>query len=323
MGKVAFIFPGQGAQFVGMGKDFYESFPVSKEIFDKANESLGFNLSDLCFGGPVEELVKTENTQPAILATSIAIYKALEVEGIDFDYTAGLSLGEYTALVSANALEFEETLSLVQKRGKLMQEAVPLGKGGMAAILGLEKEKVQEAIEKVSYAGIVEIANYNSPGQIVISGEVEVLKLAVEEAKKLGAKKVVFLPVSAPFHSSLLKSAGEKLKEELKKVKINNLEKIVITNVDAKPIEDKKEVFSSLVRQVSNSVLWYDSVNTMLDNGVDTFVEIGPGKSLTNFVKRTAKARGEEINTLNISNIEDFKKALEFFNGKEKNKIER
>ena len=314
MGKVAFVFPGQGAQFVGMGKDFYDNFPVAKETFDIADESLGFSLSKMCFEGPDEELIKTENTQPAILATSIAIYKALEERGVDFDYTAGLSLGEYTALVSAKALEFEEALPLVQKRGKLMQETVPLGKGGMAAIMGLEQEKVREAIEKANSFGIVEIANYNSPGQIVISGEVGALKLAAEEAKNLGAKKVVFLPVSAPFHSSLLKPAGEKLKEELKKVKINNLEKTVVTNVDAKPIYDKNEVFSSLVRQVSNSVLWCDSVNTMLDNGVDTFVEIGPGKSLTGFVKRTAKARGEEVNTLNISNVEDFKKALQFFN---------
>lgn len=315
MGKAAFVFPGQGAQFVGMGKDFYENFPVSREVFRRADESLGFSLSDLCFNGPDEELVKTENTQPAILATSIAMYKALESEGINFEYTAGLSLGEYTSLVSANALEFEEALPLVQKRGRFMQEAVPLGKGGMVAIMGLEKEKIEEAIEGASDFGVVEIANYNSPGQIVVSGEVEALKVASEKAKELGAKKVVFLPVSAPFHSSLLKPAGEKLKEELEKVKINDLEKVVVTNVDAKPIKEKEEIFPSLVRQVSNSVLWCDSINTMLDKGVDTFVEIGPGKSLTGFIKRTAKTRGEKVNTLNISSVEDLKKALEFFNG--------
>ena len=315
MGKVAFIFPGQGAQFVGMGKDFYENFSVSREIFERANKSLGFNISKLCFEGPEEELVKTENTQPAILATSIAMYKALEEEGIGFQYTAGLSLGEYTSLVSANALSLEEALPLVKKRGKLMQETVPLGKGGMVAILGLEEEKVKEAIKKVNGFGIVEIANYNSPGQIVISGEVEALKIAADEAKNLGARKVVFLPVSAPFHSSLLEPAGEKLKEELEKVQINSLEKIVVNNVDAKAMEDSSDIIPSLVRQVSNSVLWCDSVNTMLDRGVDTFVEIGPGKSLTGFVKRTAKARGEKVNTLNISSIEDFQKSLEFFNG--------
>lgn len=315
MGKVAFIFPGQGAQFVGMGKDFYENFSVSREIFERANKSLGFNISKLCFEGPEEELVKTENTQPAILATSIAMYKALEEEGIDFQYTAGLSLGEYTSLVSANALSLEEALPLVKKRGKLMQETVPLGKGGMVAIIGLEQEKVKEAINRVNGFGIVEIANYNSPGQIVISGEVEALKIAADEAKNLGARKVVFLPVSAPFHSSLLKPAGEKLKEELEKVQINSLEKIVVNNVEAKAMEDSGDIIPSLVRQVSSSVLWCDSVNTMLDRGVDTFVEIGPGKSLTGFVKRIAKTRGEKVNTLNISSIEDFQKSLEFFNG--------
>ena len=312
MGKTAFIFPGQGAQFVGMGKDFYDNFSVAREVFDIADESLGKSISKLCFEGPDEELIKTENTQPAILATSIAIYKALQQEGVDFEYAAGLSLGEYTALVSANALELEEALPLVQKRGKLMQEAVPLGKGGMAAVLGLDKEKVEEAIDKVEDFGVVEIANYNCPGQIVISGERDVLKLAAEEAKKLGAKKVVFLPVSAPFHCSLLQPAGERLKEELKKVRINDLNKVVVANVDAKPIKDKEEVPPRLIRQVSNSVLWCDSVNTMIDNGVDTFVEVGPGKSLTGFVKRTAKARGVKVNTLNISSMEDFKEACEF-----------
>lgn len=194
-----------------------------------------------------------------------------------------------------------------------MQEAVPLGKGGMAAILGLEKEKVLEAIHSVSKYGIVEIANYNSPGQIVISGEIEAVNLAAEEAKKLGAKKVVLLPVSAPFHSSLLKPAGEKLKEELGKVKINDLKEVVVTNVDAKPLVDKSEVVPSLVRQVSNSVLWCDSVNTMLDSGVDTFIEIGPGKSLTGFVKRIAKTANKEVNTFSVSNIEGFEKICDFF----------
>lgn len=309
MGKTAFIFPGQGAQFVGMGKDFYDNFSIAREVFDKADESLGRHISKLCFEGPEEELIKTENTQPAILATSIAIYKALQKEGIDFEYAAGLSLGEYTALVSADAFEIEEALPLVEKRGKLMQETVPLGKGGMAAVLGLDKEKVEEAIDRVKDFGVVEIANYNCPGQIVISGERDVLKLAAEEAKKLGAKKVVFLPVSAPFHCSLLQPAGEKLKEELKKIKINDLKKVVVANVDAKPIKNKEEVPPRLIRQVSNSVLWCDSVNTMIDNGVDTFVEVGPGKSLTGFVKRTAKTKRVKVNTLNISNIEDFKEA--------------
>ncbi len=313
MGKIAFIFPGQGAQFVGMGKDFYENFSTSKEVYEKANDSLGMDMKKICFEGPDEELIKTENTQPAILTTSVAMLKALEERGIHCDYAAGLSLGEYTALVSAEAMSFSEAVPLVKKRGKYMQEAVPLGKGGMAAILGLEKEKVLEAIHSVSKYGIVEIANYNSPGQIVISGEIEAVNLAAEEAKKLGAKKVVLLPVSAPFHSSLLKPAGEKLKEELGKVKINDLKEVVVTNVDAKPLVDKSEVVPSLVRQVSNSVLWCDSVNTMLDSGVDTFIEIGPGKSLTGFVKRIAKTANKEVNTFSVSNIEGFEKICDFF----------
>lgn len=316
MGKVAFVFPGQGAQFVGMGKDFYDNFSVSREVFESANESLGTDIKSICFEGTEEELVKTENTQPAILTTSVAILKALEERGINCDYTAGLSLGEYTALVEANALDFNETVNLVKNRGKYMQEAVPEGKGGMAAILGLERSKILEAIKEARNYGVVDIANYNSPEQIVISGEVTPLKVAVSQSKELGAKKAVHLPVSAPFHSSLLEPAGEKLKKDLENVKVNDLEKIVITNVDAKPLRDKEEVKSSLVRQVSNSVLWCDSIIYMLDNGVDTFVEIGPGKSLKGFIKRIAKPLNKEVNVFSVSNLSGFEKVCDFF-GKE------
>ena len=313
MGKVAFIFPGQGAQHVGMGKDFYDNFSVSREVYDEANEILGMDIRKVCFEGPDEELVKTENTQPAILTTSIAMAKALKEKGIDCDYTAGLSLGEYSALVEANALEFKEALPLVKKRGKYIQEVVPIGKGKMAAILGLEKEKVLEAIESANDCGIVEIANYNSPGQIVISGETEAVEQAGLKAKELGAKKVVFLPVSAPFHSSLLKPAGERLSKDLNNININNPKKVVVKNVDARLLTDKGEVKPSLIDQVSNSVLWCDSINTMLDNGVDTFIEIGPGKSLTGFVKRTAKSNNVDVNLFNINNISDFEKVCDFF----------
>ena len=194
-----------------------------------------------------------------------------------------------------------------------MQEVVPIGKGKMAAILGLEKEKVLEAINNVSDCGIVEIANYNSPGQIVISGETEAVEQAACKAKELGAKKVIFLPVSAPFHSSLLKPAGERLSEDLSNIKINDLNKVVVKNVDAKLLTDKVDVRPSLVNQVSNSVLWCDSVNTMLNNGVDTFIEIGPGKSLTGFVKRIAKSSNVDVNLFNINNIKDFGKVCDFF----------
>ena len=313
MGKVAFIFPGQGAQHVGMGKDFYDNFSVSREVYDEANEILGMDIRKVCFEGPDEELVKTENTQPAILTTSIAMAKALKDKGIDCDYTAGLSLGEYSALVEANALEFKEALPLVKKRGKYMQEVVPIGKGKMAAILGLEKEKVIEAIESATDCGIVEIANYNSPGQIVISGETEAVEQAGLKAKELGAKKVVYLPVSAPFHSSLLKPAGDRLSEDLNNININHPKKVVVKNVDAKLLTDKGEVKPSLINQVSNSVLWCDSINTMLDNGVDTFIEIGPGKSLTGFVKRTAKSNKVDVNLFNINHISDMEKVCDFF----------
>ena len=313
MGKVAFIFPGQGAQYVGMGKDFYDKFTVSREVYEEANKSLNMDIAKMCFEGPDEELVKTENTQPAILTTSVAMMRALENEGIDCDYTAGLSLGEYTALVKSKTFEFKDAVKLVKKRGKYMQEAVPEGKGGMAAILGLDFEYVLEAVERASKVGIVEVANLNSPGQVVISGEIESLKAAVAEAQSLGAKKAVTLPVSAPFHSSLLKPAGEKLKKELIKVDLGKIEKKVITNVEAKPLENIEAVIPNLVKQVSSSVLWQDSVEYMLNEGVDVFVEIGPGKSLTSFVKRIAKANNKEVTTLNVNDISSFEKTCEFF----------
>ncbi|MCR2043316.1 ACP S-malonyltransferase [Anaerosalibacter massiliensis] len=314
MGKVAFVFPGQGAQFVGMGKDFYEEFSICREVFEDANESLGIDIKSVCFEGPEEELIRTENTQPAILATSIAILRALEERGINCDYAAGLSLGEYTALVEAEAFEFCDAVHLVKNRGRYMQEAVPEGKGGMAAILGLEKSKLMKAVEKAKDYGVVEIANYNSPEQIVISGEVEPLEIAVNESKELGAKKAVKLPVSAPFHSSLLKPAGDKLEKDLDKVKINDLKKVVISNVAAKPVKTREEVRSNLIRQVSNSVLWCDSIIYMMDNEVDTFIEIGPGKSLKGFIKRIAKSLNKKVNTFSVNSISEFEKVCDFFN---------
>lgn len=312
MRKIAFIFPGQGSQYVGMGKDFSERFPESKKVFDDANECLDMDLKNICFQGSEEELIKTENTQPAILATSIAMMKALEMEGIDCEYTAGLSLGEYSALVKSNSISFYDSLKLVRARGKYMQEAVPQGKGGMAAILGLDREKVLSAIERSKQQGVVEVANYNSPGQIVISGEKAGIERACEEAIKLGAKKAITLSVSAPFHSSLLKPAGERLKEELEKITIFDLNKKVVSNVDAKPIFSKEEIRGKLINQVSNSVLWQESVEYMIREGVNTFIEIGPGKSLTGFVKRIGKSLDVEIDALNVSNIETFQKTVTF-----------
>lgn len=310
MGKVAFIFPGQGAQYAGMGKDFYDNFKESKLVFEEADDSLNMNLSNLCFEGPAEELIKTENTQPAILAVSIAMMKALEKEGIDCEYTAGLSLGEYTALVKSGGISFKDALNLVKVRGKLMQETVPQGIGGMAAILGLNRDKVIEAVNEVKDKAVVEIANYNSPGQIVITGEKEGVELACEKALKIGAKKAVLLPVSAPFHCSLLEPAGKKLQEEIEKVSIFDLKKELISNVDAKPVVKRDEIKEKLVRQVSSSVLWQDSIEFLIDEGVDTFIEIGPGKSLTGFVKRIRKSVNKEVNAYYVNNVETFESTI-------------
>ncbi|NLY67924.1 MAG: ACP S-malonyltransferase, partial [Tissierellia bacterium] len=260
--------------------------------------------------GSEEELMKTENTQPAILATSIAIMKALEKEGIDCDYTAGLSLGEYTALVKSGGIKLSDALKLVKIRGKLMQEAVPQGIGGMAAILGLEREKVKEAIEEVKDKFLVEIANYNSPEQIVISGIKEGVEIACRKALELGAKKAIILPVSAPFHSSLLEPAGEKLKDVLETTTLFDLQKDLISNVDAKPVAKKDEVKEKLVKQVSSSVLWQDSIEFLIEKNVDTFIEIGPGKSLTGFVKRISKALDKNVKAYHVNNIDTFNKTV-------------
>ncbi|MSU01490.1 ACP S-malonyltransferase [Tissierella pigra] len=310
--KLAFIFPGQGSQYVGMGSDFYESFAESRKVFDEANEVLNMDLKSICFNGTEEDLKKTENTQPAILATSIAILKAMEARGIDCEYTAGLSLGEYSSLVTSKSLEFKDALKVVKERGRFMQEAVPLGVGGMAAILGLDKEKLPLIIQKTKEYGIVEVANYNSPEQIVLSGEMKGLKVACEEAVKLGAKKAVPLSVSAPFHSSLLSSAGEKLKNELSKVDIRETQKKFISNVDAKISSNKDEIKPKLVNQVSNSVLWQQSVEYMINEGVDTFVELGPGKSLSGFVKRIGKSMGKEVKSLSVNDVNSFEETIKY-----------
>lgn len=315
--KLAFIFPGQGSQYVGMGNDFYQSFEESKKVFDEASEILNMDLKGLCFNGKEEDLQKTENTQPAILATSIAILKALQKRGLDCEYTAGLSLGEYSSLVMSEALDFKDAIKVVKERGKFMQEAVPLGVGGMVAVLGLNRDNLPSLLYTSKNFGRVEVANYNSPEQIVLSGEIDGLKVACEEAVKLGAKKAVPLSVSAPFHSSLLASAGEKLKSELSNVEIKDTKKKFISNVDGTLISNKEDIKEKLVDQVSSSVLWQQSVEYMINNGVDTFVEIGPGKSLSGFVKRIGKAMGVDVKTLSVNNVESFNEAVEYLKGSE------
>jgi [acyl-carrier-protein] S-malonyltransferase len=294
-----------------MGQDFFQQIKESKMVFEEADDTLKSSLSKVIFEGEEEDLKKTETTQPAILTASIAMLRALQKEGLDCDYTAGLSLGEYSSLVLSKALRFQDALSIVRQRGKFMQEAVPHGIGGMAAILGLDRSRLPEVLLAAKDYGIVEVANYNSPEQIVISGEKRGLKIACAKALEEGAKKAVELPVSAPFHTSMLSPAGERLKVELEKISLGDFQKKVITNVDGKAIDSKDQLVSKLVDQVSHSVLWHQSIEYMINDGVDTFVEIGPGKSLSGFVKRIGKSMGKDVKSMNISDMDSFRSTVE------------
>ncbi|OAA83023.1 ACP S-malonyltransferase [Clostridium ljungdahlii] len=310
MGKIAFLFSGQGAQYVGMGKDLFENIDVCKNVFKDADEVLDFSISNLCFEGPEENLNKTENTQPAILATSIAALRALEDFGIKPDIAAGLSLGEYSALVCSGVMGFKEAVSLVKKRGKYMQEAVPEGIGTMAAILGLDYAKVEKICEDSSTFGIVETSNMNCPGQVVIGGEIEAVKAACKLAKEQGARRAIELSVSGPFHTSMLKPAAEKLEGELSKLSLKEFSIPVVTNVTGEVIEKLDKVKPYLKRQVMSTVLFEKSINTMLEAGVDTFVEIGPGKVLSGFVRKIDRKalilNVQDIKSLN-STVEELK----------------
>lgn len=315
MGKIAFIFPGQGAQYPGMGKDIYENFSEAKAVMDMADKVLGFDLTDTVFNGTEEELSKTEITQPAILMTSISMAEVLKSNGIMPDVVAGLSLGEYSALVASGAISYSDAVELVRKRGIYMEEAVSGGSGAMAAILGLESDVLSGIVESLKSEGIIEIANYNCPGQLVISGEKEAVEKACSLSKEAGAKRAVMLQVSGPFHTSMLTSAGEKLEVALSETDIKEPEIDIYFNVSAEKIKDGGEIKSSLVNQVSNSVLWENIVDKMiLEDGVDRFIEIGPGKTLTSFVKKINKKHKKEISVYNIENLETMNSFLEEFN---------
>ncbi len=286
MPKIALVFPGQGSQQVGMGKNLFDNYPEAKTLFHRADEVLKFPLSRLCFEGPEEELRLTTNTQPAILLHSVAAFEVFKQKGINYAYVAGHSLGEYSALVAAQALRLEDALQVVRQRGQFMQEAVPVGLGAMAAVFGLEKEPLMEVCRKAQSGQVVEAANFNAPGQIVIAGHKEAVDRAIELAKQAGAKRAIPLPVSAPFHCRLMKPAQERLAQVIKGITINDLGKPLITNVDAKLVEKGSAVYDTLERQVSNPVRWDESMLILKNEGVDTFVEIGPGKVLSGLIRR-------------------------------------
>ena len=299
MSKTAFLFPGQGSQYAGMGKDLAENFSVARQVFDEADDALGFKLSSLCFNGPEDDLKLTFNTQPAILTTSIAALKVVQQEtGLTADCVAGHSLGEYSALVCSGALSLADAVRTVRSRGTFMQEAVPVGVGAMAAMLSIEADQLAAICEEAAQGEVVAPANFNSPGQIVIAGHASAVSRAIEIAKSKGFRKAMLLPVSAPFHCALMKPAADRLDEVLAAVAINTMVLPVITNVEATANQDAVRVRELLVAQVCAPVRWEQSVEAMISLGVSRFVEIGPGKVLTGLVKRINKE-------MVLTNIED------------------
>jgi [acyl-carrier-protein] S-malonyltransferase len=299
---IAFLFPGQGSQHAGMGKDLADNFAVARQVFEEANDALGFDLASLCFNGPEEDLKLTANTQPAILTTSIAALRVLETEtGIVPTYAAGHSLGEYSALVCAGALAFADAVCTVRQRGIFMQEAVPVGTGSMAAILGLDLDTLGKVCHDAAQGQVVAPANFNSAGQVVIAGHTDAVERAVALAKENGAKRALPLPVSAPFHCSLMVPAGERLAEVLAGITTKDMTFPVITNVEAALNQDKTRVNQLLVEQVSAPVRWEDTIACMVNMGIERYIEIGPGKVLAGLAKRMAK--GSTIQ--NVQNVTD------------------
>lgn len=307
--KIAFLFPGQGAQTVGMGKDFYEEYEVAKKIYKQAERETGIEVSKLSFEGPEEELNQTKNTQICMVTMSLAILELLKEAGIKAEYSAGLSLGEYVALNYAGAINLKDTLKIIQKRGEYMQNLAPEGDWAMAAVLGLSDETVEEVCKKVK-TGFAVPANYNCPGQVAVSGDRAGIQELTELAKSAGAKRVIELKTSGPFHTEKLQKASEALRKELDNIQIGKLESIVVKNLDAKPYTEKDDIKEILAKHVMSPVRFSASIKYMLDNGVDTFVEIGPGKVLTSLVKKVNR----EVKCINISNVDSLKEAIKELN---------
>jgi [acyl-carrier-protein] S-malonyltransferase len=305
MNKIAFVFPGQGSQYAGMGKEIHENFAEARDIFSEASEVIGYDVAKLCFEDPEKELNKTFRTQPAILTVSIAINMVLLSKGVKPSVVAGHSLGEYSALVSTGVLSFRDAVKVTEKRGQFMQEAVPEGKGLMAAILGLERNKIDEICSSLQ-SGYASPANYNSPGQIVIAGEKEAVEEAMRLARENGAKRAIPLAVSVPSHCTLMADASERLSELLNEIEFKSPQISLVNNADAMFLSDRDSIKSSLIRQLSNPLLWEDSVRAIADSGIDTFVEVGPGKVLSGLIKRIEPS----VKVLNVEDVKSLENTL-------------
>ena len=309
--KIAYIFPGQGTQVVGMGKDLYEKYDEVKNVYKRIDTALNESVENITFNSSQEELNQTKNTQIAIYTMSMAIAEILRENGIKPEALAGLSLGEYSALTCANVLSIEEGAKIVKIRGNLMQDLVPAGNWSMAAIIGLEDEIVEEACSKVE-EGFVRAVNYNCPGQVVVSGERDAVLRAMEIAKEMGARKAIELKTSGPFHTEKLQDASNALKKELEKIIFNKFEIPVIKNLNGEVYNESDNMVDVLSNHVINPVKFRKSIETMLSMGIDTFVEVGPGKTLSGFVKKVCKEKGVEANVLNIENVETLENSLKF-----------